>query len=743
MRGIVISCWFVGVIFCIGCHGSPSASSSREVWVDQGDFEGIGGSPETSSELPRQDTLSKAVVALAQAQSCDEVSGRWKNKVIEELRQWKEQELNYVLQWRKECYSYYDYEVWYSDLCLSDSGSSLWDAGGTSDSGEESASEYSTTNVQVVGVDEADWLKNDGKWMYVLANQKLHIIDAWPPEQAHTVSQTLIQGRPIAMFVHDSRAVVFSSIGSKLDRDRARSSCTYGYDCEFTGDGGDTLITVFNLSNKSKPEKVREIWINGSYLTSRRVERIVYPVIHFREPQTPTFGWSWSYPDIVVQAMDRAGCGEPIPLDPEVVKEAFEELYEQKKEEILSSDFTKWLPSVRDIVYKDGIRKEQANPLTNCDQSYVDQMHDGMALLSVISFDMTKEETLTATSVLARPGAVFATRQSLYLAIRHRRMVGQPWYEEMPGEQEATTVHKFRLFESVPGSAYEGSGIVKGRVLNQFSMGEYEGRLQIATTTGWLPGPTENTVAVLEPRDGRLEVVGLLDGLARNEDIRAVRFNGPLAFIVTFKKTDPLFVIDMSNPTAPVVKGELKIPGFSTYIHFMDPTHLLTIGFDAQDEGDFAWFQGVMLQVFDVTDITKPELLHKEVIGTRGSASEAATDHLAFNYFAPKNWLAVPMVVCEGGGGASYGGWMRFNGLMVYEVTIENGFRYLGGIPHDIPFDSYLYWGCGQWWTKSSSTVKRSVFLDDYVVSVALDVVKFANIGDLEHPVAEISLVTD
>lgn len=301
-------------------------------------------------------------------------------------------------------------------------------------------------------------------------------------------------------------------------------------------------------------------------------------------------------------------------------------------------------------------------------------------------------------------------------------------------------MHKFRLREDVAGSLYEGSGIVKGRVLNQFSMGEYEGRLQIATTSGRLPGPTENTVAVLEPRDGRLEVVGLLDGLAPNEDIRAVRFNGDLAFIVTFKKTDPLFVIDLSDPTAPVVKGELKIPGFSTYLHFLDKTHLLTIGFDADDQGSFAWFQGVMLQVFDVTDIAKPSLLHKEVIGTRGTASEAAMDHLAFNYFAPKKWLAVPMVVCEGGSGGNFGYTMTFNGLMVYEVTIEEGFRYLGGIPHDVAVNPDYYGGCGTWWSQSSSTVKRSVFLDDYALSVALDALKFSRVEDLEHPVAEIPL---
>lgn len=115
-------------------------------------------------------------------------------------------------------------------------------------------------------------------------------------------------------------------------------------------------------------------------------------------------------------------------------------------------------------------------------------------------------------------------------------------------------------------------------------------------------------------------------------------------------------------------------------------------------------------------------------------------DHLAFNYFAPKKWLAVPMVVCEGGSGGTYGYEMTFNGLMVYELTVENGFRYLGGIPHAVAENPDYYGGRGVWWSESSSTVKRSVFLDDDAVSVTLDVLKFAAVSDLGHPVSEVPL---
>jgi uncharacterized secreted protein with C-terminal beta-propeller domain len=184
--------------------------------------------------------------------------------------------------------------------------------------------------------------------------------------------------------------------------------------------------------------------------------------------------------------------------------------------------------------------------------------------------------------------------------------------------------------------------------------------------------------------------VGAAEHLAPGEDIRAVRFDDDRAYVVTFKKTDPLFVLDLYQPSRPAVLGELKIPGFSTYIHRLDPDHLLSIGFGANDHGDFAYFDGVILQLFDVKDPTDPRLLHQEKIGTRGSSSQAATDHLAFNYLP------------------------------------EHGQR---GV------------SCGTWWSQAASEVKRSVFLDDLVYSIAGDRAKVQRLDRLGADVADLSLV--
>jgi uncharacterized secreted protein with C-terminal beta-propeller domain len=226
-----------------------------------------------------------------------------------------------------------------------------------------------------------------------------------------------------------------------------------------------------------------------------------------------------------------------------------------------------------------------------------------------------------------------------------------------------------------------------------------------------------------------------VDHIAPAEDIRAVRFDGDRGYVVTFKKTDPLFVLDLRQPAHPEIMGELKIPGFSTYLHRIDPSHLLSIGFDANDHDAFAYFDGLILQLFDVTRPTEPVLLYKEKIGTRGSSSAAITDHLAFNYFDDRKLLAIPMTICEGGGDGTFGDRLAFSGLLVYDVTVEHGFRRLGGVDHGTQGAS-----CQTWWSHASSQVKRSIFMDDLVFSIASDRMKIQRMSHLGSDLAAITL---
>jgi len=600
--------------------------------------------------------------------------------------------------------------------------------------GSNGASQYSTTNNQVAGVDEADLLKNDAEYLYVLGEGKLNIIRAWPAPEAHVVSRTAIKGEPKKLFVEKGRAVVLSSLkaGSDSYGGWYGRECTYGYDCDFTGDGYPLQVSVFDLADLANPRLIRETRFSGSLLAARRIGDAVHVVVTAPEAVRPRYD---TWPEGLAWSCDPVTTFEKA-LEIQGKFSALRALNRQKLEALTIADF---FPSIVDTRHEASGDVVDASLLSECRNFYAAKQTEGSSFLSVASFDLTRAEPMNVTTVLGRPGAVYASADSVYVATRHEYGGGDWYYSEAAAGDEASTVHRFAFVDG-PATAYQGTGIVKGRVLSQFAMDEHGGFLRLATTSGHVPSPdVHSTVTVLQQGAQGLETVGVLDQIAPTEDIRSVRFEGQTAYIVTFKKTDPLFVIDLKDPKRPFIAGELKIPGFSTYMHLIDDTHLLAIGLDAEDHGDFAFFQGVLLQIFDVGDPKNPSLTARYTIGTRGSSSEALTNHLAFNYFAPKKLLAVPMTVCEGSnGGSSYGRDLTFGGLMVFDIDVAKGIDYRGGVPHAQPGSGDSV--CSTWWSQAESQVKRSVFMDDYVFSVAQDLVQVSSLSALGSPIVSLPL---
>jgi hypothetical protein len=525
------------------------------------------------------------------------------------------------------------------------------------------------------------------------------------------VSVTKLPGRVRELFVEGDRAVVYTSYG-----DTGRTRCTYGYDCEFAGDGSSTKVLVFDLTNRAAPALVREIALSGSLLAARRIGRTVHTVVSDGDgqPELPT----WP------PGMDTCGVKEAR------ARQRFAELRRDNERKIRASVS---FPVIR----------EHGGERPLCDHLLRAPLADGDAFTTLVSFDLGDDRAASTTSTIqSRPGAVFASSDALYLSVVHRRDGGgapgpRGWYSFHSRVNELSDVHKFAIGNEPGKTRYVGSGVVPGRVLNQFSMDEYYGYLRIATTRGRVPDPkVESAVSILrEDANGNLVRVGAVEHIAPGEDIRSVRFDEDRGYVVTFKKTDPLFVLDLYEAASPRILGELKIPGFSSYIQRLDPTHLVSIGFDGEERGSFAYFDGLLLQLFDVSNPTDPKLLHREEIGTRGSSSQAATDHLAFNYFAEKGLLALPATVCEGGGDGRYGNELTFSGLLVYRVSAADGFTRLGGVDHGREGVH-----CRNWWTRATSAVKRSVFLDDLVVSIADTKLKAQRLAKLGEDVAEVPL---
>ncbi len=643
------------------------------------------------------------------------------------------------------------------------------------------ASKFSTTNLQVPGVDEADFVKNDDNTIYIIADEAFQIIDAWPPEQTRTVASVAVKGTPKKLYVKDDRAVIYSSIESDdtstgmtildslrmlravhqgdltlanyymgYDDEPIERECTYGYSCEFRGDGNDLIIQTYDISNKTKPVLVRETQFGGSYLNSRRIGDIVHTMVDFSE-----LGFSkvdYLFSEYVADLKERCcGSGTEWTCTDQEMLDRYDQLRADCERAVNVATMADFLPGFKDIQYSGNKRIIGEGLADTCNNIYLSSAGDGTDVVALISFDMSQSGPLGATAIVGKPGAVYASKEALYVASRHFSSAMSEWYyEDSETIKEATTVHKFALDPSSVQTTYAGSGVVKGRVLNQFSMDERDGYLRIATSNGQVPDPdVHSTLSVLQEQNGVLEIVGVVDEIAPTEDIRSVRFNGDVGFIVTFKKTDPLFVIDLSNPTRPAIKGELKVPGFATYMHLMDDKHLLTLGYDADEakSGTFAWFQGLQLRVLDVSELDDPKVLSEVTIGTRGSTSDATTNHLAFNYFPQRDLLALPMTICEGGtSGGRYGDVVNFSGLLVYRVTVDEGFVLLGGVPHE---ELGTTWrsteACNNWWTESNSKVKRSVFMssesEDFVYSIAMDLINVSNLEDLENPLASVALV--
>ena len=681
---------------------------------------------------------------LQQIDGCDTLLGHLKQQAISQMEEQLEEVLTQYMTYNY-CGGYGGY---YGDDYdgMANSGRAPGDpsAGGfQSESGGESASEYSETNNQVQGVAEADFIKNDGSHIYILADGRFQIVDAWPADQSHVVSTVAVEGEPKRLFVHEDKALIYSSLepvetGSSYGYYGGwyGGECTYGYNCDFTGDGRKLKITVFDISDRSNPVLERELRLSGAYLNARRIGTAVHTAVVF---PPVTFTGIQYYPEILNE------CWSSTPPNKFQIYQAFQALKWENRRLIETANISEWMPSVSDTRYTDRGAETSATLLESCENYYKAGLSDGQSFLTLLSLDMTRPTDAKATTVVGRPGAVYASAEALYISARQQNS-GSYWYysgEDAP--EEASTVHKFRLVNDPPSCAYAGSGVVKGRVLSQFSMDEYEGNLRIATTTGHVPSPdVHSSMAVLTERNGKLVQTGMVDNIAPTEDIRSVRFNGKTAFMVTFKKTDPLFTFDLSDPAAPRIAGELKIPGYSTYMHLLGPEHLLTIGYDAEDNGSFAYFQGLMLQIFDISDLADPLLIHKEIIGTRGSTSEAATNHLAFNYFASRELLALPMTVCEdsgSGGGGSYGDTMAFSGLLVYDVSVVDGFSLRGGVAHVNPDEVENHSSfCSNWWTNSNSIVKRSIFMEDYVYSVADTRIKIQDVDALGADLVDLNL---
>lgn len=589
--------------------------------------------------------------------------------------------------------------------------------------GSSAPDDYTGTNNQVAGVDEADFVKNDGTRIFVLSGQKLYLHRSWPAESLRAESSLNIEGWPRQMFLRGDKVLVFSVVYESIPGMEGGYGSGGSFACAPMGPCGTqgaafTKVTTVDVSNLSAPQVSGELYLAGDYHDARLTGGSARLVMRdsFRWPS----GMRW-WPDYSSSLWD----------DQKLLEKELDRLMDQNEQLIRSRSLSDWMPLGRSK-RPDGTVESVGY---NCQDFHKTNAPTKLGFVTVASLNLDAQvaQLPNRTTLVTEPGEVYATASSLYLATHHW------WWWPQVGQSDYTYVHKLDVSEP-HRATYVASATVEGWLLDQFSMDEHEGVLRVATTltrrvpedgNDWGRMETSNRVSTYHLEDGGLKLMGQSEELARGERIYSARFLGTRGYVVTFRQVDPLFTFDLSDPAHPRKVGELKVPGFSTYIHPVDDTHLLTVGVHVAENGDWR-SRALKLSLFDVTDPANPREAFTQLVGTAYGWSEATYEHKAFNYFPAKGLVAIPFTDWTQPYSGDY--WNGFvSELRVFRVSPATGFSPVGAVSMKDVYQTVNY---HQWSYTYSPNVRRSVMADDYVYAISDAGVRVAHVSNLSQPLA-------
>lgn len=552
---------------------------------------------------------------------------------------------------------------------------------------------YSDTNVQVAGVDEPDTIKTDGTYLYLITQGKIHIVLAYPSNNATILSTILFDSySPGNIFIKDNHLIV---LGQKTYCYPSNETVVYP---SISYQSHQTVIKIYDVSDHSNPKELTTIEMDGTYFDARLIGEKVYIV---------TFDYLY-------------------------------DLYSQSDE-----NQTNILPK---IVIDNKTRYLEPADIYYVDMSESMDTTTHVAVINVKDLDITQKSFIIGCSQ-----TLYVSYDYIYLASNHYQFY--PKNLIAPSlNNDSTIIHKISIKND--DIAYIAQGEVPGRILNQFSMDEYNGNFRIATTIGQVwdtKSQSTNNIYIL---DEALKQIGSITDIAPGEKIYSARFIGEKAYLVTFKKVDPFFVIDLSDPTNPEILGALKIPGYSDYLHPYDEDHIIGIGKDTVEaleseksrrSLDFAWYQGVKLALFDVTDVTDPQELAKIVIGDRGTTSPVLYDHKAFLFDRSKQLLVIPISLYEideeiknesDGYTGDLRGCFTFQGAYVYRLSLEHGFEYQGRITHLTEEDIEK----AGFYPSNDASIKRTLYIEENLYTISNSMIKIHDLNSLTE-IASIPLL--
>lgn len=567
------------------------------------------------------------------------------------------------------------------------------------------SADFSSTNVQVQGVDEGDVVKTDGRYIYQINRSHILITDAYPASELSIVSTIPLENEihPLELYVDDTYMVVVAQSWSGLAQP---AQAQKNKQVAPSSSNHSVKAIAYNIENKAVPVQLREVELEGHYIASRKIGGSFYLVTNqYMDVYTIMEG------DSPAPAYrDTAASAQPISIG-----------YDQMS----------YFPDMAQPNYLHiaGFQLERMDEQANV-ATYVgagEQVYASMDHLYVTKtkYEESAEEKDT---------------------VRQDRGRAEPSIAIAPSGNRNSQLYKFRLNQGKVTFVAEGT--VPGTPINQFAMDEHNGYFRIATTTGEMWRTDEHTsknhVYILNEA---MAIVGKAENIAPGETIYSVRFMGGRGYMVTFRTVDPLFALDLTNPESPRVLGALKIPGYSDYLHPYDENHLIGFGKDAVEvvQKDAsgkpvgepaAFYQGMKLALFDVSDVNNPIERFNELIGDRGTESELLYNHRALLFSKEKNLLAFPVTVAEvkdkqnQQNNPSQFGDFAFQGAYIYSLDPSQGFHLRGQITHLTKED---YTKAGQSWYDSDKNIQRILYIGDTLYTLSPSEIRASDLHTLQQ----------
>ena len=597
---------------------------------------------------------------------------------------------------------------------------------------ESGGSEYSTTNVQVANVDEPDYLKNDSKYVYIVSQNTLSIIDAYPAESAELILKIAldIESQYIQnMFLNDDRLVIFyngqsdDEIIPQYDFIPRRSYSPV------------THALIIDVSDKENPSILKDYSIDGHFMDARMIENYAYFVTNSNV--------NYQYPRLPVIMEDSVRIMTPDAFYFDNVEQfsnfntltAIDIFGDTINSESFLMGYTGTFYVSENNFY---LTYQQHTPFGFYENSSQDRFFD--VIVPLLSKDIQGQ-----IKAIQNDSSINSTTQWMKISELMQKSYNQmdkndkeklfddirealnEYDVKIQEDTRKTIIHKISIDEDK--IEYVAKGSVPGRLLNQFSMDESGDRFRVATTTEYYiqhQGTVRsNAVYVL---DEQLSIVGELEEIAPDESIFSTRFMGDRLYMVTFQQIDPFFVIDLSSDT-PKILGELKIPGFSNYLHPYDEEHVIGVGRDTKEVDNGRVQQlGIKIALFNVKDVNNPKVADDIIIGDRSTHSEALHNHKAFFFDKKSGILSMPI----NGDADSLNGissskmiapdYNRWSGFYVFDLDRDDGFKIKGTITHSA--EDSRYYGMNN---------ARTFYIDDVLYTASEEYLKMNNLNNLEE----------